>query len=91
MHVVLFRERAGLTEEQVAGTCAADPQTSVFPPRERLLLPLVEDLRDTAQVTESLWEELRAEWTDEQLVELVVLVGRYHLSLCNVGTRRRTR
>jgi 4-carboxymuconolactone decarboxylase len=80
VHVALFRERAGLTEEQVAGTCAADPQTSAFPPRERLLLRLVDELHDTAQVTESLWQELRAEWTDEQLVELVMLVGRYHLN-----------
>lgn len=79
VHVAFFRERAGLTDEQVAGTCAADPQTSVFPPRERLLLRLVDELHDTAQVSESLWQELRAEWTDEQLVELVVLVGRYHL------------
>ncbi len=79
VHVAFFRERAGLTDEQVAGTCAADPQTSAFPPRERLLLRLVDELHDTAQVSESLWQELRAEWTDEQLVELVVLVGRYHL------------
>ncbi len=55
------------------------PQTSAFPPRERLLLRLVDELHDTAQVSESLWQELRAEWTDEQLVEAVVLVGRYHL------------
>ena len=79
VHVAFFRERAGLTDEQVAGTCAADPQMSAFPPRERLLLRLVDELHDTAQVSESLWQELRAEWTDEQLVELVVLVGRYHL------------
>src|SRR5262245_54318290 len=43
----------------------ADPQTSAFPPRERLLLRLVDELHDTAQVSESLWQELRAEWTDE--------------------------
>lgn len=79
VHIAFFRERAGLTDEQVAGTCATDPQTSAFPARERLLLRLVDELHDTAQVSESLWQELRAEWTDEQLVELVVLVGRYHL------------
>lgn len=28
-------------------------------------------------MTKSLWQELRAEWTDEQLVELGVLVGRH--------------
>jgi alkylhydroperoxidase family enzyme len=79
VHVAFFRERAGLTEEQVADTCAADPAMSTFPPRERLLLRLVDELHDTSDVSDRLWRELRAEWTDEQLIELVVLVGRYHL------------
>lgn len=79
VHVAFFRERAGLTEEQIAGTCAADPDASGFLPRERLLLRLVDELHDTAEVSDALWQELRAQWADEQLIELVVLVGRYHL------------
>lgn len=79
VHVTFFRERAGLTEEQVADTCAADPDASAFPPRERLLLRLADELHDTSDVSDPLWQELRAEWTDEQLIELVALVGRYHL------------
>jgi len=79
VHVAFYRDRAGLTEAQIAGTCAADPAASAFPPRERLLLRLVDELHDTSAVSDALWQELRAEWTDEQLIELVVLVGRYHL------------
>lgn len=79
VHVTFFGERVGFTEEQVAGTCAADPDTSAFPSRERLLLRLVDELHDTSDVSDTLWQKLRAEWTDEQLIELVVLVGRYHL------------
>jgi 4-carboxymuconolactone decarboxylase len=79
VHVAFFGERAGLTEKQIAGTCAADPDASAFPAREHLLLRLVDELHDTAEVSDGLWQELRAEWTDEQLIELVVLVGRYHL------------
>jgi alkylhydroperoxidase family enzyme len=79
VHVAFFRERAKLTEEQIADTCVADPTGSAFSPRERLLLRLVDELHDTARVSDALWRELRGEWTDEQLIELVVLVGRYHL------------
>lgn len=79
VHMAFYRERAGFTEEQVAGTHAADVDASGFPPRERLLLRLVDELHDTAEVSDTLWQQLRAEWTDEQLIELVVLVGRYHL------------
>lgn len=79
VHMAFFRERVGLTEEQVAGTCAADPDSTAFPPREHLLLRLVDELHDGAWVSDGLWQELRAEWTEEQLIELVTLVGFYHL------------
>jgi alkylhydroperoxidase family enzyme len=79
VHVALFRERAGLTDEQVVGTCAGDPDASGFPPREHLLLRLVDELHDTGELSDVLWQQLRAEWTDAQLIELVTLVGLYHL------------
>jgi alkylhydroperoxidase family enzyme len=79
VHVTLFRESAGFTDEQVAGTCSVDPDASGFPPQERLLLRLVDELHDTNEVSDTLWQKLRAEWTDEQLIELVALVGLYHL------------
>jgi alkylhydroperoxidase family enzyme len=79
VHVTFFAERARLTDEQIAATCAGEPEAAAFPLRDRLLIRLVDELHDTAEVGEPLWEALRAEWTDEQLIELVVLVGRYHL------------
>jgi alkylhydroperoxidase family enzyme len=63
----------------VAATCAAGPGHLAFTPRERLLLQLVDELHETAQVSDALWEALRATWTEAQLVELVALVGFYHL------------
>src|SRR5215831_9817505 len=41
VHVAFFGPRAGLTPQQLAATCAADPddpESPAFPPRERLLL-----------------------------------------------------
>ncbi len=79
VHVAFFGGRAGLSEKQVAGTCAADPGATDFPPREQLLLRLVDELHETARVSDALWEELRREWSDEQTIELVALAGFYHL------------
>jgi hypothetical protein len=45
----VYRERARLTEEQVAATCAADVAASTYSPRERLLLRMMDELRDTAR------------------------------------------
>ena len=77
VHVAFFGERARLTEAEIAGTLAADP--SAFAPRERLLLRLVDELHDTAQVSDPLWQALRAEWSEAQVIELVALAGLYHM------------
>jgi alkylhydroperoxidase family enzyme len=79
VHVAFFGERVGFTEREIAGTCAADPAASGFAPREQLLLRLVDELHDTARVSDVLWQELRAAWSEAQLIELVALVGFYHL------------
>lgn len=79
VHAAFFGPKARLTPEEIAGTCASDPATTPFPPREQLLLRLVDELHDTGQVTDALWGALAAAWRDEQLVELVALVGCYHL------------
>src|SRR5213593_300725 len=79
VHVAFFGERVGFTAAEIAGTCAADPGASGFSPREQLLLRLVDELHDTARVGEALWQELRAGWSEAQLIELIALVGFYHL------------
>jgi alkylhydroperoxidase family enzyme len=78
VHVAFFAERARLSPAEVASTCA-EPVKGVFSPRERLLLRLVDELHDTAQVSDALWQALSAEWTAEQLIELIALAGFYHV------------
>ena len=79
VHVAFFGARAGLTEGEVAGTCAAEPEATAFAARERLLLRLVDELHDTASVSEALFSELEKQWRPDQLIELVTLAGFYHL------------
>jgi alkylhydroperoxidase family enzyme len=79
VHVAFFAERARLTDAEVAGTLAGDPAATAFSPREQLLLRLVDELHDTAQVSDDLWPALRAEWSEPQLIELVALAGLYHM------------
>ena len=45
---------------------------------ERTLIRLADELHDDARISDALWAELRRHWSDEQLVELVVLAGFYH-------------
>jgi alkylhydroperoxidase family enzyme len=79
VHVAFFGARAKLTEEETRDLCAEDPDATVFSPRERLLLSLCDELHTTADVSDALWAKLTSEWSPEQLVELVVLAGYYHV------------
>ena len=47
--------------------------------RHGLLVRLCDELHETGTVSDGLWEDLRAGWPDDQLVELVCLAGFYHL------------
>jgi alkylhydroperoxidase family enzyme len=78
VHVAFFGPRAKLTDAEIRDLCAADPDATSFGARERLLLRMCDELHATSTVSEALWSALRAEWSDEQLVELVVLAGQYH-------------
>jgi alkylhydroperoxidase family enzyme len=79
VHMAFFAERVGFTPEQVTATCGAGADAPAIPARERLLLRLVDELHDGAQVSDGLWTARRAEWSPEQLIELVTLTGFYHL------------
>jgi alkylhydroperoxidase family enzyme len=65
VHVALFAARVGLTPEQVAATRGDEATATAFPPRERLLLRLVDELHDGAQVSDDLWAALCREWSEE--------------------------
>jgi 4-carboxymuconolactone decarboxylase len=78
VHVAVFAQSAALTDEQVATTVSGDPSHRAWSDRQALLIGLVDELHDTATVSDDLWELLEAEWMPAQLVELVALVGQYH-------------
>jgi alkylhydroperoxidase family enzyme len=79
VHVAFFGSRVGFGEAEIAGLCSEDVEATPFEPREKLLLRLCDELHATATVTDDLWEKLAAEYTSEQLIELVVLAGLYHV------------
>lgn len=56
-------------------TARTDPAWSS---REQLILRLVDALHETSTIDEPLWSALQKEFSDGQLIELVVLTGFYH-------------
>jgi 4-carboxymuconolactone decarboxylase len=78
VHVVAFARRFGITDEQIAGTVTAGASNPCWDPKERALIQLVDELHDTATLSEDLWNGLCRDFEPAQLVELIVLTGFYH-------------
>jgi len=78
VHVAFFAERAALTPEQIRATEEGSADDPAWSPRERLVIRLADALHETATIDDALWTELREEFSDEQLLELIVLAGFYH-------------
>jgi alkylhydroperoxidase family enzyme len=78
VHIAFFAERAGLSAEQVRATAKGAACDAAWTKRESLLIQLVDALHDDAQVSDALWSTLAATFSEEQLLELVVLTGFYH-------------
>ncbi|HXC53758.1 MAG TPA: carboxymuconolactone decarboxylase family protein [Rhizomicrobium sp.] len=76
VHVAFFAAAAGLAPAEIAATVHGD--AAAWTPREALLIRLVDALHDRAVVDDGLWSALKTEYSDEQLLELIVLTGFYH-------------
>lgn len=86
VHVAAFGAKAAFTPVQVAATVHANPQA--WAPQDAVLIRLADALHATNQVDDALWTELKAHYSDEQLIELVMLAGLYHAVSYMVNTTR---
>jgi len=77
VHIAFFAAKAGLTEAERAATLHAGAEA--WSGAETLLVRMADALVDTATLDDALWAEAAAHFTPAQLVEILSLVGFYHL------------
>jgi len=78
VHVTFFAERARLTSEQIDSTVHGDANDPSWSVEEQLIVRLMDELHDTATISDQTWQSLRAAFTVEQIFELMALAGFYH-------------
>jgi alkylhydroperoxidase family enzyme len=78
VHVAAFAGKAGFGAEQIADTCSGRIDPSLWSEAEQALLELADSLHASATVGEGLWQRLGVYFSDEQLIECLLLVGFYH-------------
>jgi len=79
VHVEIYGRSLGLTDAQLKATVSEGADDAAWSDRQSLLIRLVDELHDTNDVSDGLWFALADLWEPAQLVELVALVGQYHL------------
>ncbi|SKA22161.1 Alkylhydroperoxidase family enzyme, contains CxxC motif [Enhydrobacter aerosaccus] len=80
MHVALYQGSCGLSDAEICATLHGAGDDPVWSARERLIIRTVDELHDTSTVSDALWRELASEWSEEQLVELILAIGYYHMA-----------
>jgi|HubBroStandDraft_1064217.scaffolds.fasta_scaffold115540_2 alkylhydroperoxidase family enzyme len=78
VHVAFFADRVALTPEQVRATVRGDANDLVWSGEESLLIRVVDELHDSADISDQLWHEFSNAFSVEQIFEVIALVGFYH-------------
>jgi alkylhydroperoxidase family enzyme len=69
---------AGLSQEQI-DAIAAGASAEVWNDHERALLTAADELHADSTITDATWAALESSYDTEQLMELPILVGHYHM------------
>ena len=84
-HHVALGLAAGLGREEI-DRIPGGPEAPGWPPLDTLLLQAADDLHADQRIAEATWRGLEATYDEQQLIELPMLVGHYHLVAMTLKT-----
>ena len=75
---VPYARQAGMSEDEVSAI--ASPISSWnWSEKDIVLLSVADELHSSSNLNESLWTSLSAHFQNDELIEIIMLVGQYHL------------
>jgi alkylhydroperoxidase family enzyme len=77
VHIALFAAHAGFDDAQVASLAVGQAQDACWTDEDRLLLALCDMLHAECDVDAALWRSLQSAFSDEGILELLMLAGFY--------------
>jgi alkylhydroperoxidase family enzyme len=75
---VAIGKAAGLTDDEIARV-AAGADADGWSADEATLLRAADELHDDSRIGDATWAALSARWDEQQLIEVCMVVGQYHL------------
>lgn len=77
VHIALFGTRVGLTQEQLRSLVHGDGSDTCWNAEDKLLLDFCDALHAHCTLNDQQWQALRETFTEEALLELLMLAGFY--------------
>jgi alkylhydroperoxidase family enzyme len=77
VHAAFFAGRAQLDGEQLRASVHGGPDDACWSAEDRLLLRFCDALHETCDIDDALWAELRTSFSEEAMLELLLLAGFY--------------
>ena len=79
VHAVAYGRPLGLSDEQIAATARGTADDPAWSEDDALLIRLADELHDTCIVSDELWTALAERYSQDQLLELLIVAGQYRL------------
>lgn len=77
VHVAFFAERVHLTENMLVSLVFGSASDPCWSPEEALLIRACDQLHQSADIDNALWDELRSIFSEMSLMEIIMLAGFY--------------
>lgn len=77
VHVAFFGQAAGLDDAQLRSTAVGGAADACWGSNDKVLLRFCDELHRDCQISDGLWAELRTQFSEEAIIELLMLAGFY--------------
>lgn len=77
VHIAYFGPRVGLDDAQIRSLVHGRPDDACWNTEDRLTLRLADALHDRADVDDALWSQGRAAFSEQAMMEILLLAGFY--------------
>jgi 4-carboxymuconolactone decarboxylase len=79
VHVTSFGKPLGLTDQQLRSTVHGSWTDACWEADQAIVFRLADELHEKGTISDELWPKLAARFDEQQILELVVTAGWYHL------------
>ncbi|MBA2679000.1 MAG: carboxymuconolactone decarboxylase family protein [Ktedonobacteraceae bacterium] len=79
VHVAAYGSAVGLAAKQLEDTVSPTIEPGLWSEQEQALIAMVDELCETATLSDAVWDQLATFCSDAQMLELIITVGWYHL------------